>query len=109
MKKFFKKIREKIAKIEFSEAITEKRYRGDLNLWEEKIEIFGFFRVWRYQIRMKKLITRYSIFQKRPKTVRYIGVTPLPPIRVGRKEFEEKYHGNKYMVPINYELDLDLP
>lgn len=87
-----------------------KEYRQDLNLWEERKNIFWFIPYYKYLIwREGKLNVEKTIFIKSRKTKKYFKFVPLPPIKVGRKEFEEKYKGNKWIVPTNYELDLNLP
>lgn len=87
-----------------------KEYRQDLNLWEEKKYIFWFIPYYQYSIWEKgKLNVEKTLFVKSNKTKKYLKFIPLQPVKVGRKEFEEKYKSNKWIVPINYELDLGTP
>lgn len=85
-----------------------KEYRDDLNLWEESKYIFWFIPYYKYSIfKDGKLHIKKTLFIKNKETKKYSKCVPLPPIKVGKKEFEEKYKSNKWAVPINYELDLD--
>lgn len=89
-----------------------KEYREDLKLWEEKIIIFWGIHYYIYSIfryPMEKEYRCKTLFIKSPKTKKYFKFVPLPPVKVGRKEFEEVYKNNKWMIPINYELDLNRP
>ncbi|QIG62297.1 hypothetical protein [Tenacibaculum phage JQ] len=85
-----------------------KWYRSDCNLWEEKKIVFWFipyyeYSIWKYgKLNKKTRITKY----KNPKYIKKAIVTK---VYVGKKEFKEKYNNNKYLVPINFELDLKLP
>jgi len=95
------------------EKITpEKKYRIDLQYWEEKSYLFGIIPIYKYHKWAKKPKTLINVFFKRKsKTCKYSpdAVIPLPPIVIGREEFARKYNNNKWLIPINYELNLDKP
>ena len=83
-----------------------KWYRLDKDLWEQKIVLFWFITVYRYSIwRMGKTTVKYRLLKY--KNPEYLKKAIKTEIYVGKKEFEEKYKNNKYLVPINYVLDLN--
>lgn len=85
-----------------------KWYRQDKTLWESKISILGIMFFYKYSIwRNGKTKTHYRFFKyKKPI---YLKKAITTHIYVGKNEFETKYKGNKYLVPLNYKLDLNLP
>jgi hypothetical protein len=82
---------------------TKKNYRLDLNLWETQFMIKRITLLSRYEIfKDGKLRTHYRLFITSPSTARYLPPTiPETKIYIGRKELQEKYQGNKWLVPIN--------
>jgi len=85
-----------------------KWWRTDKYLWEEKKIIFWFIPYYRYSIwKDGKTITHIKI--KKYAKPKYLKKAINTTIYVGKKEFEEKYKSNKYLVPLNFELDLTLP
>lgn len=92
----------KINKIHIKKVVY-KWWREDKNIWEECLSIFG-VKIYKYY---SKDSIKYRLFKyKNPKYLKKARVTN---IYVGRKEFEEEYNNNKWIIPINYILDLDLP
>jgi hypothetical protein len=80
----------------------------DIDLWEEKKKVFWFIPYYRYTIfKNGKLLCEKTLFIKNKKTKEYFKFVPLSPIRINKKDLQEKYNGNKWIVPVNYELDLD--
>lgn len=82
---------------------TEKDYRLDLNLWETKYTAFNWLSIYKYCImRHGKRTVFYSLFKRNPSQARYLP-RPIPEtkIYIGRKELQEKYNGNKWLVPVN--------
>lgn len=81
---------------------THHVYRMDLGLWETKVWIgytYGIFET-----------NHWRLFRKNPKKAEvFKGPIPLPEIYIDRKEFEEEYKGNKYIVPENRIYDSKLP
>lgn len=87
-----------------------KQYRMDLNLWEEEFIIFWFIHYYEYSIwKEGKICGEFRLFKKNWRRIRYFSFFELPTIKIGKKEFEEKFKSNKWTIPMNYELDLDLP
>ena len=83
-------------------------YRNDCNMWEEKKKIFWFINYYKYSIwkqgktHVHIKLNKYPnpIYQKKPYETK---------IYVGKKEFKETYKSNKWIIPINKELNLELP
>jgi len=112
MKTFIKKARKAFAiffavRSAFSKSIY-KWWRIDKYLWEEKVIIFWFIPYYKYSIwKNGKTITHIKLIKyPNPK---YLKKPVITTVYVGKKEFEEKYKGNKHLVPLNFELDLTLP
>jgi hypothetical protein len=85
-----------------------KWWRIDCNIWEEKVKILWFINYYKYSIWIKgKTLTRirFKIYPE-PK---YLKKAHETKVYVGKKEFEENYKNNKWLVPINKELNLELP
>ena len=90
--------------------IIYKKYRFDLNLWEERKKIFWFILYYKYLIFKKgKLYIQRTLFLKNKETKKYFKFIPFQKLKVGSKEFKEKYKNNKWLVPVDCELDLDIP
>ena len=86
-----------------------KWYRLDKNLYEEKRVVLWGITYYRYSIWDRgKVITRIRK-KPYPGKAEYLKEAYETKVYVGRKEFEEKYKGNKWAIPINKELNLDLP
>ena len=87
-----------------------KEYRIDLSKWEEKFIFFHFISIYRYSIwkdgylRVKWRLhkKRNAEYFHRPKADNFL-------YPIGRQEFKEKYHSNKWLIPINCRLDLNRP
>jgi hypothetical protein len=85
-----------------------KWWRVDCNLWEEQIKIFWFITYYRYSIWKEGKTHTHIKFKIYPKP-KYLKKAYETKIYVGKKEFKEKYKSNKWLVPINKELNLKLP
>lgn len=87
---------------------SDKHYRVDINLWEEKYTLLKCIHFYCYKIFSNgKEKTRYRLIRMKQKTARYINsATPLPPVIIGKKDFAERYNNNKYLVPLSYIIDL---
>lgn len=112
MKRFLQKIRKAFAiffvvRSAFSKSLY-KWWRADKYLWEEKRIIFWFIPYYKYSI-FKEGKTIKHIKLKKYSKPKYLNKAIKTTIYVGKKEFEEKYNGNKYLVPLNFELDLTIP
>jgi len=82
-----------------------KYWREDKYLWEQKNITFWIIPYYEYSIWEKGKTIRFKRLFKfsNPK---YLKAAIKTNIYIGRKEFEENYKGNKYLVPSNYILDL---
>ena len=91
-------------KIKFINSVY-KYWRMDVGLWEEKLLMLWFIPYYRYSIWKDGKTIKYIrlIKYSNPK---YLKKAIKTVIYVGKKEFEEKYNNNKYLVPLNYVLDL---
>jgi hypothetical protein len=85
-----------------------KWWRTDCELWEEKVKIFTFITYYEYSIWKNGVTYKKLRFKSKPKA-KYITGPFISKIYVGKKEFKSKYNSNKYMIPINKELNLELP
>lgn len=88
--------------------LIHKRFRSDLNLWEEKYTALRFINFYIYRIFINgKLKTKYRLMLLNGKTAKYIdGAKKLPKIIIGKSEFQQRYNSNKYIVPESYIIDL---
>lgn len=86
--------------------IIYKKYRIDLNIWEEKIKVFFFF-IYRYSLWKKgKTRIRYTLFVRDKTKANYIESPYLQPIiKISKEDFMQKYNGNKYLLPAGYEVE----
>lgn len=84
-----------------------KCWRIDCNLWEEQIKILWVIKYYRYSIFVNGKIDAHIKLTMYPNP-NYLKRARESKVYVGRKEFEEKYNGNKWIVPINKEIDLDM-
>lgn len=91
-----------------TEKKTDVQYRTDINSRETKVSFWG-LSLYRYSkptgINKSKISYRL-IKHPNPK---YLNEAIFTNVYVGRKQFKEQYGGNKWIVPINYILDLNLP
>lgn len=84
-----------------------KHWREDLYKWEEK-KTFIFIPYYVYSIwKDGKTKIKYSLIKKSKRNAKYIKKAFKTNIYVGKKEFKEVYNNNKYLVPINFVLDLN--
>ncbi len=73
-------------------------------MWEEKKK-FLFLPYYRYsKWADPKPIVKSRLWKISRKSARVVKMTPLPEVVVGKKEFEERYSSNKWLVPINRKL-----
>jgi hypothetical protein len=87
--------------------IGQRRWREDLGLYED-VYIFMGVKYYHYHVLKGDIkITQKTLFQK-PNPV-YMDKPTITYPKIGRKVFEEEYKGNKWAIPINYEIDLNLP
>lgn len=92
----------------FSNKKDNKKYREDLNLWEERKLILLLIPFYKYSIwKDGKTRTQYSFLKKRKTSAKYLKCTELPLVSVDAKEFQEKYQNNKWLIPINKKLKLE--
>lgn len=85
-----------------------KRFRLDNGYWETAVKILFIFRIYKYQRWERgQTITKWRLFKIRG--AEYFHFKPFATIEIGRKEFDEKYQGNKWLVPVNYALNTSLP
>ena len=86
-----------------------KTYRLDLKRWEAEYRLFRFIILYRYSILMNgKFRQKWSFTIKEKKTARRMDkANQLQDIVIGRKEFQERYNGNKWIIPHNIKLDLN--
>lgn len=85
-----------------------KWWRIDNNIWEEKVKILWFATYYKYSI-WKEGKTHTHIKLKAYPNPKYLKKAHETKIYVGKKEFEETYKNNKWLVPITKELNLALP
>lgn len=85
-----------------------KWWRIDCNLWEEKIKTLWFLTYYKYSIWIEGEIHTHIKIKIYPKP-KYLKKAIKTIMYVGKKEFDEVYKGNKYNVPINMDLNLELP
>jgi hypothetical protein len=91
-------------KYPFSKSIY-KYWRTDKYLWEEKRVIFWFIPYYKYSIWKDGKTTNKIRLAKYSKPT-YIKKAIETKMYVDKKEFKEKYNSNKYLVPVNYEIQL---
>lgn len=84
-----------------------KWWRIDNNLWEEKIKILWFITYYKYSI-WREGKTHTHIKLKAYAEPKYFKKVHETKVYVGKKEFAETYKNNKWLVPINKELNLEL-
>lgn len=88
----------------------DKNFRTDLHLYEQEFIFFWLLRWYSYSVwKQGRLHTKIKLLKIQPETAEYFYFHELPPIRVGRVELAERYQNNKWLVPINYQLDLSIP
>jgi hypothetical protein len=85
-------------------ATVYKSWRVDLDLWEEKIKLFRFIVIYRYSIWRDGATHTHLRLRARP-GADYLRSARVTRIRINRKEFEQVYNGNKWIVPVGYEID----
>ena len=86
--------------------VKYKKYRSDKQLWEECRVIFKFIKYFKYSIfKNGKLHKHWKLFPYPNPT--YMGCNPLSNPTIGRKTFETEYKSNIYLVPLDYQVDLD--
>ena len=112
MKRLTQKLRKAFAIFFVRRSVFSKKlykwWRTDKYLWEEKRIIFWFITYYRYTI-FKNGKTFEHIKLWKYSEPKYLKKAIKSTIYVGKKEFEEKYNCNKYLVPLNFELDLTIP
>jgi hypothetical protein len=89
--------------------VIYKKWRSDINQWETKIKFICFYYYKYTTWKNGKTINKFSVFQKSSKTTRFNECKPMGLIPIGKEEFETKYKGNKWSVPVSHRLDLNLP
>jgi len=83
-----------------------KWWRTDLNLWEEQKVFFWFITYYKYTIwKDGKVKKQYKLIKY--KGEKYIKKPFVITPEVGKEEFENDYKLNRFLVPINYELNLN--
>lgn len=81
--------------------MIEKRFRSDLGMWESRHLLFGFIVLYKYALFQERTQTR--IFFSKPNAT-YIDCTPTIKLKITQEEFQKGYDGNKWSLPINYEI-----
>lgn len=91
----------------FKAKLKSKTWRKDLGLWETQYIIFRWITVYTYSIwKNGKFKNKYRLFEISPKTRSTIDkAIQLPEIVLGKKEFSERYNGNRFEVPMNIKYD----
>ena len=83
-----------------------KWWRTDLNLWEEQKVFFWFITYYKYTIwKDGKVKKQYKLIKY--KGEKYIKKPFVITPEVGKEEFQKDYKSNRFLVPINYELNLN--
>lgn len=85
-----------------------KYWRFDRNLWEEKVRVVWFISYYKYSIFKEGDIHTHIRFKIYPDP-KYVKKAYQTRIYVGREEFKEVYKNNKWIIPINRDLNLELP
>lgn len=85
-----------------------KWWRTDCSIWEEKVKILWFINYYKYSIWKEGKAHTHIKFKIYPEP-KYLKKAHETKMYVGKKEFEETYKNNKWVVPINKELNLELP
>ena len=84
-----------------------KYWRKDKGLWEEEILVLNLFCIYKYSLWSNgKTKSSYRMFKH--KGGDYMKEPTKSVIYVGRKEFEQKYNSNKWIVHTNKVLNLDI-
>lgn len=83
-------------------------YRTDLNMWEDKFIFLNFIRYYKYSIWLRGKTIKKIKFLKIKNQIYIKEVIELGKLQVGKKEFKELYNNNKWLIPINKELNLEL-
>lgn len=83
----------------------DKQYRADLDLWEQKVLIGYLYTLWGYP----RYYKRWRLFKYRKNSARYFVFKSLPDITIGTKELDDRYKGNKWLVPVNIIFDPKRP
>ena len=86
---------------------NNRSWRTDLKKWETEYLFLGFIRFYRYSIfAYGKLKTNYTLVKRNKKTATYLNsANQLHEVVIGRQEFQERYNGNKYIIPHNIKYD----
>lgn len=86
-----------------------KKYRVDLSMWEEKRLLFWIIPYYVYSIWENGMLnTKIRLFLINKNKGKYFILPSEQKIKIGKSEFSEKYKNNKWIIPLNYELDLNL-
>ena len=85
-----------------------KKWRKDVNLWEEKLLFFSLIHYYEYSIWKNGKVYKHIRF-RRYSNPEYLDKAYETKVYIGKREFTEKYNSNKWAVPVNYEIDLSLP
>jgi hypothetical protein len=75
-------------------------------MWEEKIK-FLFITYYKYSIFENGKLRYYHRLFKHPNP-KYLKAAIKTEIVIGKKQFQDEYNGNKWTVPINIVVDLNL-
>lgn len=84
-----------------------KWWREDKYLWEEKIILFWVIPYYKYSIFKNGKLKKHIKLFKYSKPL-YLKGSVKTNVYVGKKEFETVYNSNKWLVPTNYELNLEV-
>lgn len=83
-------------------------YRIDIGMWEEKLKLMNFINLYKYKIGNDGKITKFSrLFRYKRNTAKIIQCTKMPVCTLNKNEFQEKYKGNKWLIPINKILEVE--
>jgi hypothetical protein len=84
-----------------------KTYRLDLKRWEAEYRLFGLITLYRYSIlKNGKFRKKWSFRIKDKASARRMKKpNQLPDVVIGRNELQERYNGNKWLVPMNIKYD----
>lgn len=87
-----------------------KLFRLDLGWWESEMILLWAIRFYKYEVFVHgETLTHVSLRIRKRKQAKYFHFKELPKIKIGKKEFDEQYNGNRWLIPLNFELDLSLP
>lgn len=80
----------------------QKRYRLDLNFWEEE-KTFMFITYYVYSIRKQGVAIKYKRLFKHPDPIYHSGAT-FTKVYFDKEYFKKEFEGNKMLIPSGWVL-----